>query len=58
LARLDDDYTNALLVLIDSRTARVYEVVLGSFLVEVDFASDVPGRHKQGGGHRPVISAM
>src|SRR5919199_4027417 len=49
LARLDDDYTNALLVLIDSRTARVYEVVLGGFLAEVDFASDVPRRHKQGG---------
>jgi peptide chain release factor subunit 1 len=49
LARLDDDYTNALLVLVDSRTARVYEVVLGGFLAEVDFASDVPGRHKQGG---------
>ena len=49
LARLDDDYTNALLVLIDSRTAHVYEVVLGGFLAEVDFASDVPGRHKQGG---------
>jgi len=49
LVRLDDDYTNALLVLIDSRTARVYEVVLGGFLAEVDFASDVPGRHKQGG---------
>jgi peptide chain release factor subunit 1 len=49
LARLDDDYTNALLVLVDSRTARVYEVVLGGFLAEVDFASDVPRRHKQGG---------
>jgi peptide chain release factor subunit 1 len=49
LARLDDDYTNALLVLIDSRTARVYEIVLGGFLAEVAFASDVPGRHKQGG---------
>jgi len=49
LARLDDDYTNALLVLIDSRTARVYEIVLDGFLAEVDFASAVPGRHKQGG---------
>jgi peptide chain release factor subunit 1 len=49
LARLDEDYTNALLVLIDSRAARVYEVVLGGFLAETDFASEVPGRHKQGG---------
>ena len=29
LARLDEDYTNALLVLVDSRAARIYEVVLG-----------------------------
>ena len=49
LARLDEDYMNALLVLIDSRAARVYEVVLGGFLAETDFASEVPGRHKQGG---------
>ena len=49
LARLDDDYTNALLVLVDSRAARVYEVVLGGFLAETDFASEIPGRHKQGG---------
>jgi peptide chain release factor subunit 1 len=49
LARLDEDYTNALLVLVDSRTARIYEVVLGGFLAETDFASEVPGRHKQGG---------
>jgi peptide subunit release factor 1 (eRF1) len=49
LARLDEDYTNALLVLVDSRTARIYEVVLGGFLAETDVASEVPGRHKQGG---------
>jgi peptide chain release factor subunit 1 len=49
LARLDEDYTNVLLVLVDSRTARIYEVVLGGFLAETDFASEVPGRHKQGG---------
>jgi peptide chain release factor subunit 1 len=36
-------------VLVDSRTARIYEVVLGGFLAETDFASEVPGRHKQGG---------
>jgi peptide chain release factor subunit 1 len=49
LARLDEDYTGALVVLVDSRAARVYEVVLGGFLSEADFASEVPGRHKQGG---------
>ena len=49
LARLDEDYTNALLVLVDSRAARIYEVVLGGFLAETEFASEVPGRHKQGG---------
>jgi peptide chain release factor subunit 1 len=49
LARLDEDYTNALVVLVDSRAARLCEVVLGGFLSETDFASEVPGRHKQGG---------
>jgi peptide chain release factor subunit 1 len=49
LARIDDDYTNALIVLVDSRSARVCEVVLGGFLAESTFASEVPGRHKQGG---------
>jgi peptide chain release factor subunit 1 len=49
LARIDEDYTNALVVLVDSRSARVCEVVLGGFLAESTFASEVPGRHKQGG---------
>ena len=49
LARLDEDYTNTLLIIVDSRAARIYEVVLGGFLTETEFASDVPGRHKQGG---------
>lgn len=49
LARLDEDYTNALLVLVDSRTARIYEVVFGGVLAETAFASEVPGRHQQGG---------
>jgi peptide subunit release factor 1 (eRF1) len=49
LARLDEDYTNALLVLVDSRAARIYEVGVGGFLAETDFASEVPGHHKQGG---------
>ena len=42
LARLDEDYTNALVVLVDSRAARICEVVLGGFLAETDFASEVP----------------
>jgi peptide chain release factor subunit 1 len=49
LARLDEDYTNALVVLVDSRAARICEVVLGGFLSETAFASEFPGRHKQGG---------
>jgi peptide chain release factor subunit 1 len=49
LARLDEDYTNALVVLVDSRAARVCEVVLGGFLSETAFANEFPGRHKQGG---------
>jgi len=49
LARLDEDYTNALLVMVDSRAARVYEVVLGGLLPEREFANEFPGRHKQGG---------
>jgi peptide subunit release factor 1 (eRF1) len=49
LARLDEDYTNALVVLVDSHTARICEVVLGGLLTETDFAREFPGRHKQGG---------
>jgi peptide chain release factor subunit 1 len=49
LARLDEDYTNALVVLVDSRAARVCEVVLGGWLSETDFTNEFPGRHKQGG---------
>jgi hypothetical protein len=41
LARLDEDYTNARVVLVDSRTARICEVVLGGLLTETDFASEV-----------------
>lgn len=49
LARLDEDYTNALVVLIDSHVARICEVVLGGLLSETEFSRDFPGRHKQGG---------
>lgn len=49
LAHLDEDYSSALLVLVDSRAARVYEVILGGIVGEVDFTNEFPGRHKQGG---------
>ncbi len=49
LAHLDEDYTNALFVMVDSRSARIYEVVLGGLLTEMDFAHAVPGRHNEGG---------
>ena len=49
LARLDEDYTNALLVMIDTRAARIYEVVLGGLLTETDFTHALPGRHNEGG---------
>src|SRR5262249_34834576 len=48
LARLDAEYTNALLVMVDSRAARIYEVVLGGLFGETDFANEVPGRHNSG----------
>lgn len=49
LARLDEDYASALVVMVDSRAARVYEVLFGGILSEIDFHNDVPGRHRQGG---------
>jgi len=49
LAHLDEDYTNALFVMVDSRAARIYEVVLGGLLTEMDFAHALPGRHNEGG---------
>lgn len=49
LARLNEDYVNTLVVLVDSRTARICEVVFGGLLAETDLSSEVPGRHKQGG---------
>ncbi|MGE3536177.1 MAG: Vms1/Ankzf1 family peptidyl-tRNA hydrolase [Candidatus Tectimicrobiota bacterium] len=49
LAHLDEDYASALLVLIDSRSARVYEILSGGIVDEIDFSNVFPGRHKQGG---------
>jgi peptide subunit release factor 1 (eRF1) len=40
LARLDADYSNALVVLIDAQTARVCEIVLGELLTEADFSRE------------------
>jgi peptide subunit release factor 1 (eRF1) len=50
VARLEADYTNALVMLIDAHTARVCEVVLGEFLTEADFtreAAEVPSQDDQ-----------
>jgi peptide chain release factor subunit 1 len=49
LARLDHDYATTLVVLVDSRAARICEVVMGGWSSETDVISEVPGRHKQGG---------
>jgi peptide chain release factor subunit 1 len=49
LARLDDDYGTTLVVLVDSRAARICEVVFGGLQSETDMTGNVPGRHKQGG---------
>jgi peptide chain release factor subunit 1 len=49
LARLDADYTNALVVLLDAQTARVYEVVLGELLTETDFRGEAAELPIQGG---------
>jgi len=49
LARLDHDYATTLVVLVDSRAARICEVVMGGWSAETDITSEVPGRHQQGG---------
>ena len=49
LARLDDDYGATLVALVDSRSARICEVVFGGLQSETDMTGDVPGRHQQGG---------
>lgn len=49
LAHLDAKGTKALFVMVDSRAARIYEVVLGGLRTERDFAHALPGRHNEGG---------
>jgi Bacterial archaeo-eukaryotic release factor family 10 len=50
LARLDADYTNALVVLIDEHSARVCEVILlGGLLTEVSFRREAAEFATQGG---------
>ena len=49
LARLDADYTNALVVL-EAHRARVCEVVLGEFMAETAFASGAPSAPTDGWG--------
>ena len=50
LCVLSDEYESALVVLVDSKSARIFEVALGGLIRELDLeAPDFPGRHKQGG---------
>lgn len=49
LARLNTDYTTTLVVLVDTRAARICEMVFGGLLSETDITNEVPGRHQQGG---------
>ena len=49
LSLLADEYEPALVALVDSESARIFQAALGGVLSELDLASDVPGRHKQGG---------
>lgn len=49
LANLHDEFSNALVVMVDSRAARLCEVVLGGLQSETTFEAEFPGRHKQGG---------
>jgi hypothetical protein len=58
LARLDDDDTKALLVLVDSRTARIYEAVLGDSSQRPILPVKYPDGISKGDGPRPAINAM
>jgi hypothetical protein len=49
LARLNADYTNALVVLLDAQNARVCEVVLGGLLTEAYFSREDTDLPKVGG---------
>jgi peptide chain release factor subunit 1 len=49
LARLNAEYTTTLVALVDTRAARICEIVFGGLLTETDIVNEVPGRHQQGG---------
>ncbi len=49
LSLLSDEYEPALVALVDAESARIFQSALGGMLWELDLASNVPGRHKQGG---------
>jgi peptide chain release factor subunit 1 len=49
LSVLADEYEPALLAVVGAREARIFQLALGAVVSEADLASDVPGRHKQGG---------
>jgi peptide chain release factor subunit 1 len=49
LACVGDEYENALVVMVDTESARILEMEWGEILSELDIENEVPGRHKQGG---------
>ncbi|RMF93693.1 MAG: hypothetical protein D6736_01320 [Nitrospinota bacterium] len=49
LAAVGREYENALVIMVDTESARIFEMEWGEILSELDIESEVPGRHKQGG---------
>jgi peptide chain release factor subunit 1 len=49
LVRLSTQYQNTLVVMVDTDSARLFEVSLEGLMVESSIESYVPGRHDQGG---------
>jgi peptide chain release factor subunit 1 len=49
LVRLSSQYQNTLVVMVDTDSARLFEVSLGGLMAESSIESYVPGRHDQGG---------
>jgi len=49
LARLSSQYQNTLVVMVDTDSARLFEVSLEGLMAESSIESYVPGRHDQGG---------
>lgn len=49
LACVGDEYENALVAMVDTESARIFEMEWGEILSKLDIEHEVPGRHKQGG---------